>query len=150
MKVRMNWGTGMALVYGSFATATVGFVVFAVSHPAALVSVDYYQQAMRHDARMEAAAEAASAGARLTIEGEPGQQVAVFRPGTLPAGPAVGTVTWYRPSDASLDRRIDLAIDADGLQRFDLSTWPTGRWWIKAEWTVTTRAFYFEQPAMIR
>ena len=31
--MRLNWGTGIALVYGIFATSTVGFVAFAMHQP---------------------------------------------------------------------------------------------------------------------
>lgn len=148
--MRFHWGAGVALLYSAFATATVGFVVFAIANPAALVSDDYYREATRHDRRIEATANARAAGADVTIETDArGTPVAVLNMASAHHGRAEGTVTWYRPSDASFDRTVSLAVDADGAQRIALDDFPAGHWRVKVEWELDGRPFYVERSVMV-
>jgi hypothetical protein len=149
VRAQWNWGTGVALVYGAFALATVAFVIYAIANPAALVTDEYYLEAMRHDRRIEAAANARAAGVTVKLEREAGRRVAVLQlaPESLVTG--VGTVTWYRPSDAALDRSVPLALDGAGTQRIDITGLSSGLWRMKVEWQVAGRPFYFEQAIMV-
>ena len=83
MSIKLNWGTGIALVYAIFAAATTGFVTFAMNRSVDLVSNDYYTQALRQDERMQAE--------RNTQALQPAPSVARSGPGaivlSLPAGP---------------------------------------------------------------
>jgi nitrogen fixation protein FixH len=146
---RFHWGAGVALFYAAFALATVAFVIFAIANPAALVTDEYYLEAMRHDRRIEAAANARAAGVVVTLAREGGRRVALLQlaPQSLVTG--AGTVTWYRPSDAALDRAVPLALDDAGMQRIDITDLASGLWRMKVEWLVGGRPFYFEEAIMV-
>lgn len=151
MTLRWNWGVGMALLYALFASATVGFVVFALANPAALVTEHYYEDATRQDQRIEATANARAAGADLVLDADADDcHCAVFHIARPEARAAVGTVTWYRASDASYDRTGPLALDADGVQRIPLDDVPSGSWKVQVEWEAEGRPFYFERAVMVR
>lgn len=145
MRIRWNWGWAAALAYTVFALSTVGFVIFAIAHPAALVSSDYYRQALAHDRRIAAIANADAAGASIGVTMETGaERAAVLH---LPAshhGTSVGTVTWYR-ADIDADRAVPLAVDREGVQRLTLQGLVPGRWRLKVEWDADGRPFYFER-----
>lgn len=145
MKLRLNWGVGVAVLYAVFASATVGFVVFAIAHPAALVSDDYYREGTQYDRRIASVANGRAAGARLVIA----PAGATFSITPSHHGRAAGTVTWYRPSDAAFDRTVPLQIDARGSQFLETTGLQTGLWRVKVEWDVDDVPFYFEQPVMI-
>jgi hypothetical protein len=145
MRIRLNWGTAVALVYSAFAAGTVGFVIFAIGRSVDLVSDDYYAQSLQVDQRMEAE--------RNTRDLVPGP--ALVRSHTsamvlsLPpahAESAAGTVTFYRASDASADRVQPLAIDAEGRQAIRVDTLAKGRWLVQVRWSAAGRGYYFEQP----
>lgn len=150
MRLRFHWGAGVALLYTAFALATVAVVVFAIANPAALVTDEYYLEAMRHDRRIEAVANARAAGASVTLADEGGRRVALLQlaPGS-PVG-RTGTATWYRPSNAALDRVVPLALDAEGMQRIDITDLAGGHWRVKVEWDVDGRPFYFEESVMVK
>ncbi len=149
MRGRWNWGTGVALLYAAFASATLAFVVFAIANPAALVTGEYYLEAMRHDRRIEAVANARAVGVSVALTREGGRRVAVLQlaPGSPVTG--TGTVTWYRPSNAALDRSVPLAFDGAGVQRIDITGLANGLWRMKVEWQVAGRPFYFEEAIMV-
>jgi hypothetical protein len=66
-RMRINWGAAIALVYITFAAATVSFVVFAIGRPVELVSADYYEQSLKHDAHRQAIANADALGEAVRI-----------------------------------------------------------------------------------
>jgi hypothetical protein len=151
VRIRFHWGAGVALLYTVFALATVGFVIFAIANPAALVSDDYYREATRHDRRIEATANGRLAGADLVMTtDEAGAPVALLQVAPDHHGRGRGTITWYRPSDASFDRTIPLDVDARGVQRMPLADVPAGHWLVKVAWDVEGRPFYFERAVMVR
>jgi hypothetical protein len=151
MRIRLHWGVGVTVLYTAFASATLGFVIFAVANPAALVSTDYYREATRHDRRIEATANGRAAAADLVMTADDaGTPVALLRLTPAHHGRATGTITWYRPSDASFDRTVPLAIDAQGVQQLPLRDLAAGHWRVKVEWELDGRPFYFERAVMVR
>jgi hypothetical protein len=145
MTARLHWGTGIALVYTAFALATVGFVVFAMSRQVDLVSPEYYAQALGHDARMAAKANADALGASLVVDVRPeARAVAIEWPAAI-AGDVRGTATLYRPSSAALDRTVPLSPDAEGRQVLALDGLAPGAWRLHLEWTSHSVAYYVER-----
>lgn len=141
--MRLNWGTGIALIYGVFAACTVGFVAFAMSQPVQLVDDDYYASSLRHDERRAAIENAAAIVPDAVVVEADGRAVTiVLPPGQVPD--ARGEARLYRPSDASADRRVPLALDAAGRQRLSLEGLTPGRWVVQLEWTSGGRTFYRE------
>lgn len=148
MRITLNWGTGIALVYIAFAAATTGFVSFAMGRPVDLVSDDYYAQSLQQDERMDAE--------RNTRALEPfpavvpsGAHALVLSLPSAHAGTATGTVTLYRPSDARADRVRPLAIDAAGRQAIALDGLARGRWLVQVRWSAQGRHYYFEEPVIV-
>ena len=148
MTIRMHWGVAVGVVYTTFAVATLAVVVFAIANPAALVSDDYYQQAMQHDRRMLAIANGRTAGATLTVGSGEGRRTVMLRlaPSTVARA---GTVKFYRPSDASLDRALPLAVDASGIQTIDIADLQSGHWRVKVEWEAAGQPYYVEEAVMV-
>ena len=144
IRLRLHWGTGIAAVYTIFAASTMGFVLFALSRPVDLVSADYYERSLTHDARLAAIARADALGPGLRLEIDArGDAIAIALPPEQAA--AQGQVTLYRPSDASADRTFTLAVDRDGHQRIPLAGLATGRWLVRVEWTAGGLTYYRER-----
>jgi nitrogen fixation protein FixH len=145
MTVRLNWGTGIAVAYTSFALATLGFVAFAMTKDVDLVSPEYYARSLEHDARMAATANSAALGSSLVIDIRP-EARAVHAQWPAAMAPGIsGTATLYRPSSAALDRTIRLAPDAAGRQVLSLEGLTSGRWRLQLEWTAHGVAYYAER-----
>jgi hypothetical protein len=157
--MRINWGAAIAGVYITFAAATLSFVIFAVGRPVELVSADYYEQSLQHDAHRLAIANAEALGDAVRITGAedaPAVDIAiglpVEMPGSMPSstsGPEIravtGTITLYRPSDRTADRVMPLALDAEGRQRVRVEGAAHGRWTVKLAWRDGQREFYRER-----
>ena len=148
--MRMNWGHGIATVYAIFAAATVWFVMFAVGHPAELVSADYYAQSLAHDGRQAAAGRAAAVAGQISARvREDGQALVVSLPSIGGAERARGNVRLYRPARANDDRAWPLALDAQGHQTVLTAGLPSGRWIMQLDWRIDDVDFYAERPVML-
>ncbi|MEO8076706.1 MAG: FixH family protein [Acidobacteriota bacterium] len=148
MTLKWNWGTGIALVYSTFALSTIGFVAFAMNRPVSLVSDDYYEQSLHEDARREAVANAAALGPRVALTRTDDQDLVVHLPAEQ-AG-AAGSLTLYRASDSASDRRVPLALRPDGTQRVSLHGLQAGQWLAQLRWAANGHAYYTEQPLVVR
>jgi hypothetical protein len=160
--VRINWGVAITIVYITFATATVSFVVFAVGRPVELVSADYYEQSLKHDAHRRAMANAEALGDAVRIaavedaaEDAAGDARTIAISIATPTAqtralPVTGTVTLYRPSDQTGDRVTALSLDDEGHQRIRVESAARGRWVVKLAWRAGRQDFYREQTVWLR
>jgi hypothetical protein len=149
-RLRIHWGIAVALAYAAFASATAGFVAFAMSHPVQLVSGDYYEQSLAHDAHLAAIARTQALGPRFAIDLTAGRDALIV---TLPAEAAAdarGRVTLYRAADASADRTVALRLDARGQQQVALAGLATGHWRARVEWTALGKAYFAEHVVALR
>ena len=147
MTIRVNWGTGIALVYTAFATATAGFVTFAMGRPVDLVSQDYYTRSLHQDQRIAAEKNALALGSDAQIVQTDARAVLLALPRAHAA--ARGSVTLYRASDASADRTVEVALDARARQRVSLDGLRHGRWIVQVSWSAAGRDYYLEQPVSV-
>ena len=143
--MRLHWGAGIAAVYLAFATATSGFVVFAMRQPVELVRPDYYEQALAHDAHRRAVVRADALGGRFTCELVDGGRAIALRLPAEHASRARGSVWLYRPSDSRADRTTPIAVDAAGRERVTLDGLVAGRWLARVQWTVDGVDYYAER-----
>ena len=148
MTIKLNWGTGIALVYAVFAAATTGFVTFAMSRTVDLVSDDYYAQALHQDERMQAERNTQALQPAPSVT-RPGPGAIVLSLPRAHAATASGTITWYRPSDSSADRVETLGVESDGRQEVSLAALARGRWLLQVRWSAEGRAYYFEEAVIV-
>jgi hypothetical protein len=144
MTIRLNWGGGIALVYVLFALSTAGFVVFAVEHPEPLVSSEYYEDALRHDGRRTATANANALGPAVGCTISADRQTLVLQIPSDQRATAYGTVRFYRASDAAADRSLPLVVDERGVQTIPVEGLLAGRWRVRVEWTANGTSYYYE------
>jgi hypothetical protein len=142
--MRLSWGTGITCVYTVFALGTLAMVAFAISHPVDLVGADYYQQSIAYDTRIAALSRADEVSDAVTIALQPNGRLHLGLP-VSQVSRATGTVTLYRPSDASADRQWDLPIGAHGAVSIPLDGLPAGVWRVRLEWVIDGQTFYREQ-----
>jgi hypothetical protein len=108
------------------------------------VAPDYYPQSLRQDRQIAAVGRARELGSAASVTLDGNRAIVVSLPASQ-AGAARGSVTLYRPSDASADRTIDLTIDGHGRQAIPLDGLPRGLWTVGVRWTAHGREFYLEQ-----
>lgn len=145
----LNWGTGIAAAYLTFAAATSGFVAFAMTRPVLLVRSDYYADSLKEDQHLAARRNALSLGAAVdvTTNGRDCIHVAI-PPGH--AEEARGAVTLYRASDPAADRTIALKVDRAGRQDLSVGDIVRGAWTVQVRWSAGGREYETETAVVLR
>jgi hypothetical protein len=147
--MRINWGVGVAATYILFATATGGFVAFAMNRPVSLVRPDYYANSLREDQHLAAIRNAQALGPALGVKSDGRDRIHVWVP-PAHTSHVRGTVTLYRASDPTADRTLALDPDSRGEQDVNATDLARGLWLVQVRWSVENRDYYLEQPVVLK
>lgn len=134
-----HWGWRIALIYTTFALATISFMIFSFTQKVDLVSIQYYADELKYDARMLAEKNTVRLLEALSVTNN-GEVLSIQFPNT----PESGTMFLYRPSESDLDKEIKIAAGS-AEQLFSIATLQTGLWIAKIEWKSDNTTFYAEQ-----
>jgi hypothetical protein len=151
MKTPRNlWPLGIIVTFALFFTGTVGLVVMAFSQKVDLVSPDYYEQELKFQGRIDRVERTRNAVSQAAVAFEAGSQCITVSLPVSQAGHEVhGHIELYRPSSAGLDRDIQLAPDANGVQRLGTAGMVPGLWKVRVSWTVEHQDYYLDQKVVV-
>ena len=108
-----------------------------------LVSNDYYQQSIQFDEHMQSVQRTNSADVQIYYDRKNEEVVLI-----TPFESVEGEITFFRPSDASLDFKVPIVLK-DKRQTLDASEIQSGKWDLKATFTVNGE-HYYKDCIMIR
>ena len=138
-QTRFHWGWRIALIYTTFALATIGFMIFSFTQKVDLVSKQYYADELNYDAKMLAENNTMKLSEVLLVTNN-GDLLSIQFPNT----PESGAIHLYRPSESDLDKEIKIA-GGRAEQSFSIATLQTGLWIAKIKWKSDNTTFYAEQ-----
>ena len=138
-QTRFHWGWRIALIYTTFALATIGFMIFSFTQKVDLVSKQYYADELKYDAKMLAENNTMKLSEVLSVTNN-GDLLSIQFPNT----PESGAIHLYRPSESDMDKEIKI-VGGRAEQAFSITTLQTGLWIAKIEWKSDNTSFYAEQ-----
>ena len=145
------WPLAVIVYFVVFIFGIITFTTFATRQKHDLVSPDYYEDEVRFQQQIERATRTRGLpGNAAAVTYQPDEhRLAIKLP--VPSGSSrpSGTIQLYRPADASLDRKLPLALDADGVQRIDTRQLKSGLWKVRVIWPAESREFSIEQAVII-
>jgi len=149
-KPRSLWPYAIAGYFILAFIAAAVFVTWAVRQDMDLVRPDYYEHEILFQQQIDAVNRARAFGAQVGVAYDLAtHKLAVRVPPSHLTAQFSGTAHLYRPSDAKLDRRIDLKPTADGAQTIDTTQLAPGLWKVRIDWTANGETFAFEQSIII-
>jgi len=149
MKAKFNpWPLGIVLAFAIFIAGMATAVAIAITHRDTMVSENYYEQELRFQDQINAAARAKISGATIVHDASV-RKVNVRLPASPAAEKTSGTIEFYRPAAAELDRTFPLVLKADGTQSLDVSNLAAGSWIVRLRWTAGGQDFYLEQKISV-
>ena len=139
--MKFNWGTGIALVYGTFAVGMVTMLIISFGHDPGLVQKDYYNLDLNYQAHMTGKQNTADLQVQPTVTYNTDKKEVTVQ---LPEGmfASEGNIKMFRSATVDDDLNIDLKgqnqiiIPAEKLVG--------GRWHIEINWVAKTQNYYFE------
>jgi hypothetical protein len=144
-----NWGFRIVLLYVGFVALIVTMVSLTMIEKVDLVAKDYYDQEIKYQKRIDRINQSNSLKSNLTWEVRQGKLALQF-PLELKGQKIKAKAFFYRPSDAALDKTIE--ISADTTCSFDLSTQnlKPGLYKLQMEWEANEVAYYNEGVVQIQ
>lgn len=144
------WPAGIIATFVIFISATVWLVVFTAGHRMDLVSPDYYEQEIRHQARLDGAGRALALPQRARVElNADGRSLRIVLPPDQARLQPQGRIELYRPSAAGKDRTEILRLDATGAQSLDTATLLPGLWKVRVHWTAAGEGYFMDESVII-
>jgi hypothetical protein len=144
------WAWGIVGACAVFICMMLVFVFFAFSQRVDLVSRDYYRQEIEHQRQIERVERTGGLpqGVAWDLRQVDDQLVCEFPLDRVKEG-VTGTLHFYRPSDARLDRKWKIDLDEKGRQRLSLNEFEPGLWRVKIAWNLVDEEYYSEFSLMV-
>jgi hypothetical protein len=144
------WPVSITAFFAVAISGAVTLVIFCSRHQADLVAADYYEQEIRYQDQIDRANRATSLQAPATVDYNSNTGLITV---SLPAGhlqqSLKGWIQLYRPSAASLDQKLPLAVDAAGRQQIDAKILTDGLWHVRISWNLNGADYYFDKKVII-
>ncbi len=141
--MKLNWGTGIALFYGTFVVVLVAIVIKTTTFDNSLVSDQYYADDLNYQQQYNKLANSRDLVEDLRVEVLSAQEkVELLFPSGL--GQAAGEIFFFCPSDSKSDFRVAVHPDNDNRQLVPVSGLRPGLWRVKIDWQAGGKAYYKE------
>jgi hypothetical protein len=142
--MKMNWGTGIAIVITLFVIAVGTFAWFAGTQKVNLVEKDYYPKELTYGEKMQRIANSEALEENIQITFDP-EYIFVRFPTFTHKDKPEGTIQLYRPSDYREDKFFPIQINDSGYQYLPKENLLMGKYTLKIEWEFESIEYYFEQ-----
>ncbi|WP_345259786.1 FixH family protein [Marivirga lumbricoides] len=138
----MNWGNKIAVVFALFVALVITMVTISFNQDVNLVAENYYEEEIAYQSHMKKVANAMEWDTPIKVE-QQGDVVYLYFQN---AGEVEGEITFFRPSDAKMDFKVDLEeenyIPVEKLQ--------SGVWQVDISWSKGEKAYHKEERIFIQ
>lgn len=137
--MKFNFGTGIFVFLVIFICTLIFVVLKSTTIDHSLVAEDYYNDDIHYQQQYDK--KSRSNGSDMVRFNDSGEQLVIqFSDNTAPNG----TISFYRPSDKSLDFSKNIALDEKLQMVFAKSEIAKGKWKIKVDWSEKEKTYYKE------
>ena len=140
-------------IIGFFVLAIMSITVwvsFAMQNDMELVREDYYEEEVRYQQQIDRVKRTSALNEQVSLAYDAEAQMLHLRiPESGGELQAEGVIHFYRPSDASLDQRIDLALGPDGTQAISVEGLKGGFWKVNVSWARDGKEYFTEKPVVL-
>lgn len=130
----MSWGWKIVILIAAFVIFVLFMVFMAVQEDFHLVADNYYEKEIKYQGEIDRIRNARALTRQLKIEYLPAASLVIFTYPEDQKKEIRGEITFFRPSDASLDQRYLIEPDDQGQQRISVQSLPKGLWQVKVNW----------------
>ncbi|MDO9512605.1 MAG: FixH family protein [Bacteroidales bacterium] len=149
MKNKFTWGTGIFSAIVLF-MILVGIMVFIASRQdRSLVNDNYYPLEKEYAAKRIKTSNFDALGESVVINQLTDSLQLIF-PSTIADGSTHGKISFYRPSDASLDMKFVFQADKSSSQKFPLSGFQKGNYLLIIDCEKEDVPYYHEKSLIIK
>ncbi|TFV97086.1 nitrogen fixation protein FixH [Algoriphagus kandeliae] len=141
----MNWGKGILLSIIAFIGIIMTMVVISVRMDGIeLVRDNYYEAEIKYQDQIDKEASTLALDREVLRYDIQSKSMIL----DLPVG-AKGNLQLFRPSDASLDKALQIEITEDGKKQVSMADLKPGYWRVQLNWTENGIEYYQEKKITI-
>lgn len=145
----MSWGYRVTILTLGFVSFMTFLVVGAFRQNFDLVTEDYYGKELKFQDQIEKQKNHQALEGSVSCTIEKGEILLRF-PSDHSGKKIEGEVLFFRPSDASEDRRVEINVPENNLQVIDGGQFINGLYKVQVDYKVGDKAYYFEDAIMIQ
>jgi nitrogen fixation protein FixH len=142
--MKLNWGSGIAIVYTIFALAMLFAVYQSTKQDNSLVVENYYQKDLEYQTQIDKEVNTQGLLENLQIK-YAGAENAVNLLFPTNLGPISGVILFFRPSNKALDFEMPIQMDAEGRQQISTQKLLPGLWKVQVNWSAAGKDYYTEE-----
>jgi nitrogen fixation protein FixH len=147
---RSLWPISIVVFFALAIAGAVVFVAFCNLHPTDLVAADYYEQEVRYQQEMEQVRRTRQLSETPGVSFIAEQRlIRIAVPAAHAGADLTGAIHLYRPSDATLDQHLKLAVDAKGLQDVSTAGLEPGLWKVKVQWKAGGADYLLDEKVLL-
>jgi hypothetical protein len=140
----MNWGKGITLIYIGFVILIGSMVYITTQQKFDLVSEDYYDQEIKFQDKINAAANAAALGSKVEFL-LTANELIITMPDQLNMNTLKGNLLCYNSSDSKHDITFNLKPDETGKQIISREKFSHCQYILKLSFQDEGKSFYVEK-----
>ncbi len=144
----MTWGTKIAILYVSFVLLIITMVYMSMNQKIELVSNDYYVQELKYEEKIKRINKANELSSAPLLT-KATNVVKLSLPKEMSGKQVKGSIVFFKPSDLTKDKTIQLACDTAGFQQIYTSEFAKGMYKVKIEWTCENESYFNEQMIVL-
>lgn len=150
IKPELRWPLGIAGALGLFILFLVAVVWFSRTQPLNLVSNEYYENALNYQKKLDLIQRTREKSAEFSIDYQAGSALLTLSNAHhAPGRETSGKITFFRPSDATQDFVLPLALDESGRQQVSTFSLSRGPWNLMIHWQMDGDEYYQETSLIL-
>ncbi len=148
MKLKWNWGTGIAVFIVFFLMMNVVVIIFAFGQKVDLVTPNYYEKELKYQDEIDAQQKTLQLSENVNVEYQ-SQMLLIQFPQKFYNKQLDGNILLYRPADSSKDLKVEVKIDSTGKQIISTDRLAKGFWKVKISWSLENITYSDEKSVFI-
>lgn len=146
-----SWMLGIIGVYSTFAVGTLAVVGFTFTQKIELVSKRHYEEGVNFQTKIDNSYRAAALQESLSWKlSSDKKMLEISYPASfLASGNVSGKITFFRPSESTMDKTFSIHIGNDGKQYIPLAEIPSGFWMISLEVNADGQGYFKESQVFL-
>ncbi len=146
----MSWGWKITLLFSGFVIFVLFMVFRALNEDFHLVADNYYEKEIKYQGEIDKIRNARRLDEKIKIDYLPGANIVLLTYPEEHRKELKGDITFFRPSDAALDKHFLIEPDNQGQQRISVGSLNRGLWQVKVTWSYGENNYQEEKNLMLR
>ena len=144
------WPVSIFVVYGIFVIGLMVAVFLSLNNNVEMVTSNYYEKTLTYEEQITRIKNTKALTQQPGIAFSKDKTFMILTmPEILEDNNYTGTIRFFRPSNSSMDKSLELRCDSEGKQIIPISTLISGKWKVKLLWSDGLKEYYFEKVIII-